>query len=415
MKTLIKNGRLINPKTKTDAILDIVIEDKLVVEIGETLTTSVDQIIDATGLVVVPGFVDLHVHFREPGFEQKEDISTGSYAAAKGGVTSVVCMPNTNPVLDNSEVIDDLYKRIEEKACIDVYSTGAITMGLKGEEKTDFQALKASGVIAFSDDGRTTMDEGYMKEVLTFAKEENLLVMTHSEDHEVSHLYKAERSPKAVEYDIVKRDIELCEAVLGNLHVSHVSALESIEYIKEARAKGLNVSGEAAPHHFCLSEEIIDVTSTYAKVNPPIRGEKDRKAVIEALRDGTLSCIATDHAPHEKELKECPYESAAMGISGIEISFAASYTELCKKNGFTLSHLINLMSTNPANLINIDRGSIEVGKGADIALIDLEKSFVVNGNDFVSKGKNTPMTGMVLYGVVEHTFKDGKIVYRREE
>lgn len=412
MKLLIKNGRVMDPKTKLDAVTDVLIHDGKVVRIEENISDeTVDKTVDAEGMLVVPGLVDIHVHLRTPGFENKEDLTSGTSGALAGGVTTVACMPNTNPVLDNQNVVNELRSKIDNEAFVNVEIIGAITENISGEKLADLSGLLEAGVVGFSDDGKTTMNDAYMSDAFEFAKNHNMAIITHSEDHEISVDYKEEPSPPIAEYKIVKRDIELCEASQGILHVAHVSTEESIQYIREAKAKGIKVTCEAAPHHFTLSKESIDSTSTLAKVNPPIREERHRMAVIEGIKDGTIDAIATDHAPHEMASKETEYSKASFGITGLETSFALAYTELVKRNQLDLVKLIELMTVKPAEIIRSDKGTLEVGKQADIAIIDLEEKYTIDASQFLSKGKNTPFNGREVYGVVKYTIVNGTVKF----
>lgn len=415
MKILIKNGIVVNPQNNHEGQYDIRIEDKRITEIGENLSEKDDdQVIDATNLFIAPGFIDLHVHLREPGFSEKETIYTGTRACAKGGYTRVVCMPNTKPALDTPAVIEALMDLCKKDAVITVVPTGAITKGIAGKTLTEHDQLFESGVCALSDDGRTTMNVDYMHAAFKSAKLAGKLVMTHSEDHEITERLSDEIYPTQAESNIVKRDIEICAAENGRLHVSHVSSIDAIEAIRSAKAKGIHVTCEAAPHHFALSEDSVDMQNTMSKVNPPIRSEKDRIAIVKALVDGTIDVIATDHAPHELESKLRPYASASFGISGIETAFSVSYTALVKSGEISLLKLIDLLSYRPAQIGKFKEvGAIEVGYFADLVLLDLNVEQVIDSSTFISKGKNTPFNGMHTYGAVAMTLHHGNVVYKR--
>lgn len=369
-----------------------------------------EQTIDAEGLVLMPGFIDLHVHLREPGFPEKETIYTGTRAMAKGGFTTVCCMPNTRPALDSVDTIEGLKKTIEKDAVIDVLPIGAITIGIEGSQLSDHDALMTTGIVGISDDGRTTMNNDYMVEAYRSSARLGIPVMTHSEDHDITDKLGGASSPREAEDNIVIRDIDLLGE--GHLHICHVSTVGAIEAIRKAQKEGKKVTGEATPHHFGLDLTMIDPNDPYSKVNPPIRTPEDRKAVIEALRDGTLCAVATDHAPHEKESKEREFNKATMGISGAETAFMVAHTELVLGSGFSLAQLAELMCEKPADVIGLeDRGVIEVGKMADLVLIDPEKETTVDPETFVSKGKNTPFAGRKYKGAVAYTFKKGRQVY----
>lgn len=417
MKKIIRNGYLLNPKTQLKGYYDIVIENGEILEVlsqGTAIVSGIDEVIDATGLTVVPGFIDLHVHLREPGFEHKETIYTGTRACAKGGYTTVVCMPNTLPALDSVETIEQLKTIINRDAVIDVIPTGAITVGIKGENLTDHDALLKSGVAGLSDDGRTTMNAEYMVAAFTAANVYGKPVMTHSEDHVLTADYKESVFPIDSESNIVKRDIELCEATRGHLHVGHISGKDAIEMVREAKAKGIHVTCEAAPHHFALNNEMVDVLKPESKVNPPIREEKHRRAVIEGIKDGTIDVIATDHAPHDSVSKSKGYGDSAFGISGIESAFSVTYKTLVLDENIALERMIEMLTNKPAELAKLEGvGSIEAGYKANITLLDLDKIVVIDKEQFISKGKNTPFHGKTYQGEVVQTLYQGDVVYNR--
>ena len=412
---VIKNGFVINPKTEQFEVLDILMENDRILHVGKNIQVdeSVDKI-DAVGHFISPGFIDLHVHLREPGFEVKETIYTGTRACAKGGYTSVVCMPNTRPALDSVETLELLCKIIEKDSVISVYPTGAITKNIEGKILTDHEALIHAGAIALSDDGRTTMNKDFMLEVLKCSRSVNKPVMTHSEDHEITVNYKNEVFPTEAESNIVMRDIDLCSQVNGILHVSHVSTKDAIDAIRSAKEAGLEVTCEAAPHHFALSDEIVDMTSVYSKVNPPIRSELDRKLIVEAIKNGVIDVIATDHAPHDVDSKERAYGDASFGISGIESAFSVSYKTLVETGDISLNHLIEMLTVKPAKIARLkDVGSIEPGYFADLTILDLDAEVIVDSNNFISKGKNTPFNGFVGKGEIVKTIHHGKVVYSK--
>lgn len=419
VKTLLKGGWIIDPSQNILQQGDVLIEDSRIVAIfvSENQTTmEADDIIDVTGLYIAPGFIDLHVHLREPGLSHKETIYQGSRACAKGGYTTVACMANTNPVIDHVAALKRLETIVERDSVIDILPIAAITLGLKGQALTDHDALIKNGAIAISDDGRTTMNADYMRAAYESSKRLGIPVITHSEDHEITSKYTDDVYPIEAEHTIVTRDINLLEEIGGHLHVAHVSGQIAIEAIKDAKAKGLNVTAEAAPHHFALNNEIVNTLEPMSKVNPPIRDIHEQNAVIEGLRNGTIDIIATDHAPHEESSKNGAYKDASYGISGIETAFSVSYTQLVKKSGFTLMELINKMSTKPAEILNVsDIGNLKVGSFADIVCFDITKENTINRHDFISKGHNTPFHQMTMTGEVVMTFKNGKRVYQKLE
>jgi dihydroorotase len=419
---LITNGTIINPKTDQMERLDILIKGDRIVEIGVDLMEkkraseeSDLEVVDAKGYHISPGFIDLHVHLREPGFENKETIYTGSRACAKGGYTSVVCMPNTRPALDSVATIETLKKVIDRDSVISIYPAGAITLGIAGTVLSSHAELIESGVVALSDDGRTTMNDDYMREAFRISKAYDIPVMTHSEDHDITVHYKDAIFPTEAESNIVERDIELCKEVDGILHVSHVSTKAAIDAIAVAKSSYMSVTCEAAPHHFALSDEKVDMTSNYSKVSPPIRSESDRKYLVEAIKNGIIDVIATDHAPHERESKDCQYSEASYGISGIESAFSVSYQSLVNTCEIPLMKLVKMLTINPAQIARLkDVGSIEVGFYADLTILDLEANVTIDSDTFISKGKNTPFNGFKAKGEVVMTLHHGNNVYQKK-
>jgi dihydroorotase len=414
MNYLIKGGRVICPKSNLDKTADVLIEDGLIKKIESSILTGEDvTVIDASGKLVMPGIVDIHTHLRTPGFEYKEDLVSGTNSALAGGVTTAACMPNTQPVLDCPQVLSQLKKRIDEEASINVEIISAITKGLKGEELADLEGNVGAGAIGFSDDGRTTMNDSYMVEAFYYANKLGLPVITHCEDHEKSNLYKDRPAPPELEYDIVERDIALCERVNGRLHICHISTKEGVTYVKDAKARGVRVTCEVAPHHFSITQEEIDPLDPYTKVNPPIRTRDHRDALIQGIADGTIDVIATDHAPHERESKEDKsFAEASFGISGFETLFPLSYTHLVKAGHISLTRMVEMMTARPAELLNLKAGSLEKGSEADLVIADLDTHYKIQPSSFMSKGKNTPFAGKEVTGKVTHTFVKGVLKYK---
>ncbi len=411
MKYLIKNGRVICTKSNIDKVADLLIEDGVIKKIDSCINDDA-MVIDATGKIVMAGIVDIHTHLRTPGFEFKEDIVTGTKSALAGGITTAVCMPNTKPTLDSMEVVSKLQDKIKDEALVNVEIISSITKGLKGEQIADLEGNAKLGVVGFSDDGRTTMNDDYMVEAFQRADKLGLPIITHCEDHNKAPLYKDVPSPPEIEYVIVDRDIKLCEKVGGRLHVCHVSVKQAVDYVRQAKKRGARVTCEVTPHHFSLTQEEIDTTDTYTKVNPPIRTKEHLDAVVEGIKDGTIDVIATDHAPHDKQSKEKPYAEAAFGFTGFELAFSLSYTNLVQKGHISLNKMIEMMTSKPAELLKIDAGTLEVGKRADIIIADLDKNYVVDSSKFFSKGKNTPFNGREVSGKVTHTFVNGELRFK---
>jgi len=423
MGILIKNGRVINPATSLDKVTDLLIEDNKVASIADNIEGDY-EIIDATGKVVCPGFVDLHVHLREPGFEDKETIEAGTKAAVAGGVTTVVCMPNTKPAIHSREVVELIQNQAKAAGYARVEIAGAITKDISGNVLSDMDDMIKSGIVSVSDDGRTTPSLSLMKEAFEKIKKPDLVLMAHTEDDELAKfgcMNDGERAkslgligiPNEAESNIVKRDIELCKEIDSRLHICHVSTKESMDYIIESKKDGVDVTVEICPHHFILTDDIVEKDDAYSKVNPPIRAKKDRDYMLRCIEDGHIDCIVTDHAPHEDATKKVAYDKAAFGISGIETSFALSYTYLVKTNKISLPRLVELMSVQPAKIIRKDVGDISIGKVADLTIIDLEKKYEIDSSSFYSKGKNTPFNGYDVHGVVDYTIVNGQLVYRR--
>lgn len=423
----ILNGHVISPAADLDGIADIAIDEKsgLIVgirrygqEASEIFShlTSDDTIYDAKGLDVLPGFIDLHVHLREPGFSEKETIYTGTRAMAKGGFTTVMCMPNTKPALDSPETLELLKDICQKDAVIDVLIGGAITKNIMGKELCDHVELVKAGAVAISDDGRTTMNNDYMSQAYESSSVLKIPVMTHCEDHDITEKLGGASSPPEAEDNIVFRDISLLREFNGSskahLHICHVSTKSAATAIAKGKAEGLQVTGEATPHHIALCIEDIDINDPYTKVNPPIRSKEDMNAIIKALKDGAIDTISTDHAPHEKSSKERAYNDASMGISGSETCFSVVNTVLFEQNNFTKGELVKLMSENPAKILKLDdRGIIKEGLLADITIVDRNTQITVDSSKFISKGKNTPFNGRKYMGQVVATIKKGKFCY----
>lgn len=421
MKLLIKNGTVVTPEGEVKA--DLLIDGKKI----EKIAPSIDEkckTVDASGKHILAGLIDMHVHLREPGFEGKEDIESGSKAAVAGGVTQVCCMPNTNPVCDNAVVATYIKHRAEEVGLCKIHPIGAITKGENGESLSDIGKMKAAGVVALSDDGKSVENSQIMRLAMEYANDFGLKCLCHCEDKNLvdggvvnegynSTLTGLKGSPRAAEDIMIAREIALSESLDIPVHICHVSTYSGVEIIRSAKARGVKVTAETCPHYFILTDDIITTYDTDTKVNPPVREDKDRKAVIAGLKDGTLDCIVTDHAPHSLKDKQVEYNLAAFGISGIETSFALSYTYLVKTGVLSLAELTNRMSAAPARILGLDGGEIKEGAVADLTVVDLNKKYVIDSDKFLSKGKNTPFNGFEVYGEVQYTIVDGAIKFKR--
>lgn len=423
---LIKNGLVVDPSQGLEAVRDILIEGETIAAVGENLTADGAEVIDAAGRIVMPGLVDMHVHLREPGQEYKEDILSGTRAAAHGGVTSVASMPNTHPPVDNEAIVEMISRKAKAYGYADVYPTACITKGQQGEELTEMGLLHQSGAIAFTDDGRSVMDPGVMRRALDYSKIFDGLLISHCEEENlrgsgvmneglVSTELGLKGIPNAVEDLMIVRDLMLAELTGARVHIAHLSTASGVQMVRAAKAKGVRVTAETTPHHLFLTDEAVRGYDTNTKVNPPLRTEADNQALIAALRDGTVDCIVTDHAPHAIEDKECEYDYAANGISGIETSLPLVWTNLYKTGQLSLSDIVRLMSLNPAELLRIDKGTLQAGKMADILIIDPTVEKEVKAEEFCSKGKNSPFIGMRLSGWADTVLKAGRIVVEKGE
>ncbi len=422
----IKNGLVVDGINPKPYKADILVNGSKIVEIGCELSQSSDKVIDADGKWVLPGLVDAHCHLREPGFEYKEDITSGTRSAAAGGFTSIACMPNTSPVVDNAALVQFIKKRGLEEGAAKVYPIAAVTIGLNGEELTEMWELKEAGAVALSDDGKPIMNSGMMRLALQYAKGFDILIISHCEDLELtgdgvmnegymSTILGFKGIPRAAEEVMVARDIILAETLDAPVHIAHVSTRGSVELIRQAKKRGVKVTCETAPHYFSATDEWVDGYDANTKVNPPLRSSDDVEAIKEGLKDGTIDIIATDHAPHHKDEKEVEYSLAANGISGFETAFSLAYTHLVEPGVISLHQLVEKMSKIPAQILRIDGGKLEAGKTADIIVADLTKEYTVDVSQFYSKGKNSPFHGHTLKGKVIHTIVDGNVVMENEK
>lgn len=425
MELLIKHGLVVSPEDGLNSEADIYIRDGRIADIGENLSFDGANIIDAEGLAVFPGLVDMHVHFREPGFEYKEDILSGSRAAAAGGYTSVCCMPNTKPAADNAAVIEYI-KRRAEKALCRVYPIAAITKNQEGRELTEMGELLECGAVAFSDDGRPVESSRIMRLAMQYLKGLNGgFVISHCEDVSLtdggvmnegrqSTFLGLKGAPGAAEALMVAREGLLAETLGVHVHIAHVSCAQSVNLIRDFKARGVKITCETCPHYICASDEEVSFTDANTKVNPPLRGREDVESIKKGLTEGVIDCIATDHAPHHADEKNVEFNLAASGISGLETSFALCYTQLVRGGLMDLSGLLRLMSASPARITGLEAGALKKGMPADIAIADLERPFRIDVNKFYSKGKNNPFNSREVYGKIKYTVLGGEIVYKSE-
>ena len=420
-KLLIKGGKLVFADGVREG--DILADGGKIIKIGQGLEDAGAEVVDARGLHVFPGLIDMHVHLREPGFEYKEDIASGSAAAVHGGFTQVCCMPNTQPVCDNAAVVGYIVARSKEVGLCKVRPIGAITKGEAGESLAEMGKMKDAGAVAVSDDGRPVSDARMMRLAIEYASDFGLLCLSHCEDKSLvdggvvnegynSTLAGLKGIPRAAEEIMRAREIILAETLGKRVHICHVSTKGGVQLLREAKARGVRVTAETCPHYFMLTDDVIVTYDANTKVNPPIREAEDVAAIREGLRDGTLDCIVTDHAPHHRDEKSGEYNLAAFGISGIETSFSLSYTALVKSGVLTLEQLADRMSAAPARILGLEGGSLKEGGVADIMLADLDEKYMIDPKDFLSKGKNTPFAGREAYGRVKCTIVDGNIKYR---
>lgn len=423
MSLLIKNAMIVNADKKEKQAKDILIEKGIIKKIGPSLKVSATKTIDAKGFLVLPGLIDIHVHFREPGHEYKETIESGSQSAVKGGFTGVMCMPNTRPVIDNAMIVEAIKKEAERVGLCNVVPIGAITRGQKDCQLVDMFEMKEAGCLALSDDGKSVVNSQLMRRALEYSKMVGILLIQHCEDPLISAggamnegitstLLGIKADPYISESIIVARDIELVHYLGGHVHFAHMSCRRSIDLIRHAKKQGISVTAEACPHHFALTDEVVKTFDTNTKMNPPLRTADDVEAIKEGLKDGTIDLIVTDHAPHSLEDKEADFECAPFGIIGLETSLALTITELVKPGILSWEQVVDKMSTSQARIAKMEnKGVLKEGYDADITIIDPDKEWVVTKEDTVSKSKNSPFFGKKLTGRVQTTIFGGKIVY----
>ena len=425
MKILIKNGRVLNPATGTDEMLDVLVEDGIVKKMEKQIREEAERIIDAKGCYVMPGFIDLHVHLRDPGLTHKETIETGCLAAGHGGFTTILAMPNTKPVADCPEVIRYVHEKAKELGIVNVLQVGAVTKGQAGAELSNIEGMIKAGCPAISEDGKSVMNSRLYREAMKIAAKYDIPVLAHCEDINLvdGGVMNADTNAEklgqrgitnSVEDVIVARDIMLSRDTSAKLHLCHCSTKDSVAMVEKAKEEGLKVTAEVCPHHFTLtSADIREEEITNYKMNPPLRTKEDVEALKAGLRDDIMDVISTDHAPHSAEEKNAPMEKAPFGIVGLETAACLTYTELVAKGYLTPMQMAAKMSYNPAKVIGIDKGDIAPGKVADIVIFDPNESYTIDKNEFKSMGKNTPFHGYQVTGRVRMTLTGGKVVYER--
>ncbi len=423
MKMLIKNGKVVDPVNATISLMDLLVEDGKIVLVEPNIESEADQVIDAQGLVVSPGLVDMHVHLRDPGLTYKEDIHTGALAAARGGVTSMACMANTSPVLDTPEQMTYVKEKAAQGCGVNIYPIGAVSKGLRGKELTDFEGLKNAGAIALSDDGNNIDDANLMRDALIRARRQGMTILAHCEDSNmvgnravnegrVSRQLWLEGRPAIAEELVIMRDAMLAEETKAAVHVCHISTARSVEIIRRMKKKGIAITCETCPQYFTLTEDEILTKGTLARVNPPLRTEKDVKGIITGLKDGTIDVIATDHAPHSVDEKRRELTKAPSGMVGLETSLAITLTQLYHTGRMELPEIIRRMTSNPAAILKLAKGRLMVGSDADITIFDPDEEWTIDPDQFASKGRNTPFAGMPVKGKVKYTIVSGKVIYQ---
>ncbi len=425
MKTLIQNGYVLDPESKCEGKFDVLIEDEKIIKVAEQITDRADKVLDASGCYVMPGFIDLHVHLRDPGLEYKETLETGGKAAARGGVTTICAMPNTKPVVDNGEKVADVHNRAKTNSPVHVIQIGAITIGQQGQELADIEGMAKAGCHAISEDGKSVMNASLYRQAMKLAKENGISIFAHCEDitmveggvmhaDEKAQALGLKGITNAVEDVIVARDILLAKETGVRLHLCHCSTEDSVKLVEAAKKEGLPVTAEVCPHHFAMTTDDITEDDGNFKMNPPLRGKRDVEALKAGLKADIMDVIATDHAPHAAEEKNCSMTKAAFGIVGLETMASLTYTELVETGIITPMQMAEKTSYNPARILGLEnKGAIAEGKIADIVVFDKEVEHTIDKNTFYSKGKNTPFHGRKVKGDIRFTLVNGRVVYER--
>ncbi|HHY42729.1 MAG TPA: dihydroorotase [Thermoanaerobacterales bacterium] len=426
MKKLLKGAKVLDPSQNLDGMRDILVVDGRIAEIKENIEISGAEVIDLSNYIITPGLIDIHAHFREPGYEYKEDIESGSMSAAAGGFTAVACMPNTKPPIDNSALIEYVKFRASQVGKAKVLPIGCVTKGQEGKEITEMGDMARAGAVAFSDDGKPVASSSLMRKAMVYAAMFDKVVIDHCEDPSlfeggqmnegrVSTLLGLAGIPAASEEIMVARDILLAKAMKVPIHIAHISTKGSVELIRKAKSEGVRVTCEVTPHHLTLTEEAVIGYDTNAKVNPPLRTQEDVDALLEGLKDGTIDAIATDHAPHHIDEKDLEFDQAAFGLVGLETALGVILTNVVGKNGISLNTAIQKMTIGPAKVLGLEMGTLKVGASADITVIDINREWIVDKDRFFSKGRNTPFHGLKLKGKAVMTIVDGNVTYSEIE
>ena len=422
MTLLIRGGRVVDPAQGLDRQADVLVEDGKVVEVGKVSPKKQWEIIEAKGCLVTPGLIDMHVHLREPGYEEKETIQTGARAAVAGGFSSVACMPNTNPVNDCEAVTRFICERAREVGLVNVFPVGAVTKGSQGRELAEMGQMVEAGAVAFSDDGRPVSNHQIMRRAMEYAKIFDVPILDHCEDPDVTARGSMNESRVSTELGLrganalaeelhVARDLMVARLTGGRVHICHLSSCHSLHWVRRGKAEGINITCEVAPHHLVLTDEAVRSYDTNLKMNPPLRTQEDVHALLEGLADGTVDCIATDHAPHLRQDKEVTFEEAAHGVIGLETAVSLVWEFLVNRDVISPSRAVELMSLNPSRILKLGRGSLEPGRPADVTLIDPAKEVVVDVAEFHSKGRNCPYHGWRLRGAPVMTIVSGRVSY----